>query len=106
MIIGGINPTDIPQLEIEKMDKGYQMPMGIANHSFYESIERLNQTPSKENAYYGFLVDENGNWLDSHKVGIDGPLFYFDKNDKTQLHLWILSFVRHSFVGHYKIDMK
>lgn len=106
LIIGGIPLADIPQLSTNDVHKGFQMPMGFANHSFYETVERLNETPSKENPYYAYLLDTDKTWLDSHKVGIDGPLFHFDEKDKNKLHIWILSFERHSFVGHFTVDLK
>ncbi|MCP4520752.1 MAG: hypothetical protein GY827_03505 [Cytophagales bacterium] len=104
LVIGGLNMKKIPQLSVENAHKGFQMPMGIANHSFYETFEEMNGNPSKENPYYAFLLDEKGNWLDSHKIGIDGPLFHFD--EEGSLHLWLLSFERHAFVGHYLIETK
>lgn len=104
LVIGGLDTSKFPTLNPDEAHKGFQMPMGIANHSFYETVEILNKNPSKENPYYAFLLDEKGNWLDSHKIGIDGPLFHFDKEGK--LHLWILSFERHSFVGHFELELK
>lgn len=106
LIIGGIEVNKIPMLSIERMNNGFQMPMGIANHSFYETYEECLANMSVNNPYYGLFLDEEGKWLDSHKIGIDGPLMYFDENDPSQLHLWLLSFERHSFVGHYVIDCK
>jgi hypothetical protein len=81
------------------------MPMGISNHSFYNSYSDLLKYSSKQEPYFAFLLDKDGNWLDSHDVGIDGPLFWLDEKDPTKLHLMILSFERHSFVGHYIIDL-
>ena len=51
------------------------------------------------------LLDENGKWLDSHTIGIDGPLLHLDENDPTLLHVWLLSFERHALVGHYTIQL-
>jgi hypothetical protein len=81
------------------------MSMGISNHTFYQSYEELLNYSSLHEPYFSLLLDENGNWVDSHDVGIDGPLFFFDAADPTKLHLMILSFERHSFVGHYIIEV-
>ena len=106
LIVGGLQKELIPTLTVEEVNKGFQMPMGIANHSFYEPYSYMKKTPSETNPYYGFLTDGEGNWLDSHDVGIDGPLLHFDAENPSLLHFWILSFERHAFVGHYVIDTK
>jgi len=102
LIIGGLNNENIPILAIEDVNKGFQMPMGISNHSFYETYKTMAANPANENPYYAFLIDGNNKWIDSHKVGIDGPLLHFD--EEGNLHLWVLSFERHAFVGHYLIE--
>ena len=101
-IVGGIDLALLPVLSIEDSKNGYQMPMGIGNYSFYSNYSVLQNTNHLESPYYGLLTDENHNWLDSHDIGIDGPLMHLDK--EGNLHFWILSFERHSFVGHYVIS--
>jgi hypothetical protein len=103
LVIGGLDLSQIPQLNETDANEGWQTSMGISNHSFYETFDFQQKHLTKNNGFYTFLLDEKGNWLDSHKVGIDGPLFHFDKEDKSKLHLWILAFERHAFVGHYVI---
>ena len=103
LVIGGLNKQNIPTLTIEEVNKAFQMPMGISNHSFYESYEKMVATPSKENPYYAFLFNSNNQWIDSHKVGIDGPVLHFDH--QGNLHLWVLAFERHAFVGHYVLNL-
>ena len=105
MIIGGLDKTKIPSLSIEDAKDGFQMPMGIANHSFYETYDFMQTNHSKENPYYGLLLNENENFMDSHWLGIDGPLLHWDKKKKDMLHVWILSFERHAFVGHYALQL-
>ena len=60
---------------------------------------------SKENPYYGLLINEDENFIDSHWLGIDGQLLHWDKKKKDMLHVWILSFERHAFVGHYTLQL-
>lgn len=103
LLIGGIDKAKIPVLDPEMVHKGYQMPMGIANHSFYETYKTNQARKALDIPYYGFLLDEEGKWIDSHKIGIDGPMLHFD--EEGYLHFWILSFERHAFVGHYKLQM-
>jgi len=101
IVFGGLNFAKIPTLAVSDVNKGYQMPMGIANHTFYESYENCLANTTTENPYFGLMLDGKGNFLDSHDIGIDGPLFHFDADDPHKLHLWILAFERHAFVGHY-----
>jgi hypothetical protein len=100
-IVGGVDLSKLPVLTVKESKNGYQMPMGIGNYSFYSNYSVLQNTNHLENPYYGLLTDENHNWLDSHEIGIDGPLMHLDK--EGNLHFWILSFERHSFVGHYVV---
>lgn len=105
LIISGLKKNDIPTLSDEDINKGWMNSMGFGNHTFYETYEHCLANNSKNSKYFAVLVDKNNKWLDSHFVGIDGPLLYWDKNNPNQLHLWILSFERHAFVGQYLIDI-
>ena len=105
LVIGGINPDDFPVLSEEKANQGWKNSMGIGNHSFYESYQNHLSNKSETSPYYALLLDEKGQWLDSHKIGIDGPIFHFSDANRTELHLWLLSFERHALVGHYCIKL-
>ena len=104
-IIGGLQLDKLPLLNANTMHKGWQRPMGIGNHSFYSAYDDINAASSAQNPYFAFLVDENGKWMDSHNIGIDGILLYRDEADATKVHALILSFERHSFVGHTAFDI-
>lgn len=104
LYLGGIDFSEIPVLSVEKANDGWQNSMGFGNHTFYESAADHLSRNAAEHPYYGFLTDADGNWLDSHRAGIDGPLLHFDSGDPDLLHVWILSFERHALAGHYCID--
>ena len=104
-IFGGLDFSTLPRLAVEDCNAGIPFPMGIGNHPFYETSEAHNQLNSLENPYFAVLLDENGHWIDSHKIGIDGPLLHLDKEDPTILHVWLLSFERQALVGHYEIQL-
>jgi len=106
LIIGGLNFKDFPVLKPNEANKGWKNSMGIANHSFYETYEEHKENTVQKSSYYALLTDKDNNWLDSHKVGIDGPIFHFEDEEKMRLHLWLLSFERHALVGHYLIDLE
>lgn len=101
LIIGGLDLARLPRLTLQQHARGWQMPMGIANHTFYATYADTLALPSARNPYIGLLLDGKGRFLDSHRVGIDGPLIYRDAADPTQLHVWLLSFERHALVGHF-----
>ena len=103
LVFGGIKKRQIPTLAFDEMNDGFKMPMGIANHSFYETYKQAINLNYRKNSYYGFVLDDENKWLDSHFIGIDGPLLHWDDKEEGVLHLWLLSFERHAFVGHYKL---
>lgn len=101
LIISGLNLEEIPLLDTTEANKGWQNSMGFGNHSFYETYEKQQSYNAFQNPYFCILTTEDYFWLDSHEIGIDGPLLHFDSKDPNRLHIWILSFERHAFVGHY-----
>ena len=101
--LGGLDLKNLPILTLEDHNKGYKMPMGIANHPFYEKYDKAVNNPIQNNPYYSLLTDEKGNFLDSHKIGVDGPIIFWDAEEEGLLRIMFLSFERHSFVGHYGI---
>ncbi|MFN0276049.1 MAG: hypothetical protein ACKVPJ_09905 [Chitinophagales bacterium] len=105
LIFGGLKLENIPTLKHDDLHKGYQISMGISNHSFYESYKSFLSNKIENNAQYALVLSEDGKWLDSHKVGIDGVLFYYDEERPGELQMMLLSFERHSFVGKYSITL-
>jgi len=106
LFISGLNKKEIPTLTTSQVNDGWKNSMGFGNHTFYETYAHCLENGSEDSKYFALLTDNNNNWLDSHYIGIDGPLLYWDNQDKNVLHLWILAFERHAFVGHYKINIK
>lgn len=106
LIIGGIDMSDFPVLDEKEANSGWKSSMGIGNHSFYEHYKEHIRTKSEQSPYYALLLDGEGKWLDSHKIGIDGPIFHFVDEGRKELHLWLLSFERHALVGHYVITLQ
>lgn len=105
LVIGGITIEQFPILKEDDANEGWKHSMGIGNHTFYESYQDHNDIEAKMNPYYALLLDEEGKWLDSHKVGIDGPIFHYSDPSRKNLNLWLLSFERHALVGHYVIHI-
>ncbi len=101
LIFGGLDMSKFPVLPSAAANKGWKTSMGFANHTFYETYAVQIAQKSKKNPYYGYLATGKGRWLDSHRIGIDGPIFHFSDAERKVLHLWLLSFERHALVGHY-----
>jgi hypothetical protein len=105
LFISGLDKNDIPTLAAEDVNKGWKNSMGFGNHTFYETYAHCLANSSLNSEYFSMLTDEDNKWLDSHFVGIDGPLLHWDENEEGLLHLWVLAFERHAFVGHYTIKV-
>jgi len=103
--ISGLDKNAIPTLAVEDVNKGWKNSMGFGNHTFYETYEHCLKHSSLNSEYFAMLTDADDRWLDSHDIGIDGPLLHWDKNKDGLLHLWVLAFERHAFVGHYTIKV-
>lgn len=104
LMFGGLDLAKFPALADTMHHQGDQYPMGFSNHLFYETYPAALQNEVENNPYYGVILDQEGIWLDSHAVGIDGPQFFWDAALKNVLHLHLLSFERHSYVGHFTFD--
>jgi hypothetical protein len=105
LLVSGINPMEVPTLTAQESNKGWQSSMGFGNHTFYETYEHAQACKASSNPYFAYLTDGKDKWIDSHKVGIDGPLLYFDKENTKLLHVLVLSFERHAIVGHYSFEL-
>lgn len=104
-VVGGIDIAEFPVLPASGANSGWKSSMGFANHTFYETYQEHQACKTGQNPYYALLTDEEGRWLDSHEIGIDGPIFHFTDKERTRLNLWFLSFERHALVGHYVIQL-
>ena len=102
-LFGGLELSSLSAVSEADANGAYRTSMGIGNHPFYETQEQHMKLHASGNPYYGLLLDQNDNWLDSHTVGIDGPVLHWDENNPQVLHVWLLSFERHALVGHYTI---
>ncbi|MEK6804950.1 MAG: hypothetical protein AABZ34_20155 [Nitrospirota bacterium] len=100
LILGGLDLASIPVAPSERYDHGWQVPLGIGNPSFFESYEQVEAHPSIQRTFYGFHLDAQDRWLDHHAIGVDGPLLHWDAADPSLLHLYFLSYERHTLLNH------
>lgn len=103
-VVGGFDPSTLPVLPEQDANSGWASSMGFGNHPFYESYSQHLAQDTRTSPYYAFLTDGAGNWMDSHAVGIDGPLMHFTDDARHSLNVWLLSFERHALVGHVVIE--
>jgi hypothetical protein len=104
LIFGGLDLRSLPTATPARYDTGWQVPMGIANPSFFESYDELLAAPPLRRSFYGFHLDSSGRWLDHHAIGVDGPLLHRDAADPRILHLYLLSYERHALLNHLSIS--
>ncbi len=105
LLFGGFDINKFKKLSNANANKGMTMPFGIANHNFNQSYKDLTnpEHSATNNPCYAMVLDDENRWLNSHNIGLDALLFYFDEKDDAKLHIWLLSFERHAFVGHYTL---
>jgi hypothetical protein len=101
LIFGGLDFQHLPKAAPEQYDRGWQVPMGIGNPSFFESYEEVLAYPPLQRPFYGFHLDRQNRWIDHHAVGVDGPLLHRDAHDPSRLHLYLLSYERHALLNHF-----
>ncbi len=104
LIFGGLSLRALPKLRTADYDRGWQVPMGIGNPSFFESYEEVLTHPPRQRTFYGFHLDEQDRWVDHHAVGVDGPLLHRDANNPSVIHLYLLSYERHALLNHFVIE--
>ena len=104
-IVGGFDLDNIPTLSTGEYNKGFYMPMGIGVPPFYQDYADLKKQPPHKTPYYSALLDAEERWINHHDVGIDGPVIHKDLRDPSLLHLFLLSYERHSLVGHYVLPL-
>ncbi len=103
--ISGVDPKKIPRLPIANYDKGIYMPMGIGVPPFFQTYANLQSSPPFRSPYFSLLLDDDDRWIDHHSFGIDGPILHHDEHDPGRLHLYLLSYERHSLIAHLMIDL-
>lgn len=80
------------------------MPMGIGVPPFYQSYVDLQKMPPHTSPYFSLLLDEQDGWVDHHQFAIDGPVMHRDEVNPDLLHLYLLSYERHSLIAHFVIN--
>ena len=104
-LVGGIDLDALPALAVGEYPRGLYMPMGVGVPPFYQSYADLVANPPAESPYYSVLLDGEDGWIDHHKAAIDGPVMHRDAIDLDLIHLYLLSYERHTLVCHVTIRL-
>jgi hypothetical protein len=103
LIFGGLDLRSLPVLPPTQYERGWQVPLGIGNPSFFEAYEEVLAHPPRQRTFYGFHLDAQNRWIDHHAVGVDGPLLHRDAENPSLIHLYLLSYERHALLNHFVI---
>lgn len=103
--ISGFKLDKLPQLPVEDYPQGLYMPMGIGVPPFFQSYQDLEGNPPDKSPYFSVLLDSNDKWINHHKVAIDGPVLHRDMNNPNVIHVYLLSYERHSLVSHFLLKI-
>jgi uncharacterized membrane protein YdjX (TVP38/TMEM64 family) len=98
--VSGFDLSALPRLPVKGYPKGLYMPMGIGVPPFFQSYEELEKSPPHRSPYVSVLLGERDRWLDHHGFAIDGPVLHRDDKDPGLLHVYLLSYERHSLIAH------
>lgn len=104
-LVSGIDIEQLPFLDDVQYNQGFYMPMGIGVPPFYQDYDELGENPPHQSPYFSFLLDRDGRWINHHEVGIDGPVLHRDRKDPSKLHIYLLSYERHTLIGHYIVPL-
>ena len=105
LFVGGVDLEALPVLPVGEYPKGLYMPMGVGVPPFYQSYVDLAAAPPAESPYYSVLLDGEDRWIDHHTVAVDGPVLHRDAADPLLIHLYLLSYERHTLVAHFTIRL-
>jgi hypothetical protein len=103
--VGGIDLKALPVLPRERYPDGLYMPMGIGVPPFFQSYAELAGHPPQRSPYYSVLLDESDRWINHHEAAVDGPVMHRDEHDPDLVHLYLLSYERHSLIVHVVISI-
>ena len=104
-LVSGVNLHALPQLPVSEYPKGLYMPMGIGIPPFYQDYEDLKQKPPYQSPYFSLLLDSQNRWINHHEVAVDGVAMHRDQEKPNLLHLYLLSYERHSLIGHFLVTI-
>ncbi len=105
-VVSGFDLNALPKLATQDYSKGLYMPMGIGVPPFFQRYDDLQKQPPQKSPYFSIMTDGEGKWIDHHKIGVDGPVLHLDEKIPGLLHVYLLSYERHTLVAHYAVNIR
>ena len=103
--VSGFDLSAVPQLPISQYPNGLYMPMGIGVPPFYQSYDELQGNRPDKSPYFSVMLDNADRWINHHEVAVDGPVMHRDEHNPNLLHVYLLSYERHSLVAHVVVTI-
>lgn len=100
-IISGFKFDRLPRLKVIDYPQGLSMPMGIGIPPFFQSYEDLKDSPPNKSPFFCFLLNSKDDWVNHHEVAVDGSILHRDIDNPNLLHVYLLSYERHSLINHF-----
>jgi uncharacterized membrane protein YdjX (TVP38/TMEM64 family) len=105
-LVSGFDLEALPRLAPKDYPRGLYMPMGIGVPPFFQSYADLLANPPDRSPYFSVMLDAEGRWIDHHSVAVDGPVMHRDRDDPDLLHVYLLSYERHTLIGHFVVGLR
>lgn len=102
-VVSGFELNALPRLPVSEYAKGLYMPMGIGTPPFFQGYDELEKRPPQESPFFCVQLDGDDKWINHHDLAIDGPVLHRDDKDERLLHVYLLSYERHSLIGHWVV---
>jgi uncharacterized membrane protein YdjX (TVP38/TMEM64 family) len=114
-LVSGFDPEKLPRLAPRDYGKTVAataseagvfayMPMGIGTPPFFQTYAELEKAPPDRSSFFSVTLDSDGRWINHHELAIDGPVMHRDEKDPNLLHVYLLSYERHTLIGHWAVS--
>lgn len=95
-VMGGVIQNKIPFLDSDDLYNGLYLPLG------FKSYENTNTTIDS----YVLMGNTSGQWVSNYNgLSFDGVILYFDKLNKTKIHIWLMACDGELPVAHYGTNL-
>lgn len=94
----------LPQAAVGDYTDGLSMAMGIGIPPVFETYEDLQQKPPQKSPFFSVMLDARDRWLNHHRIAVDGSVLHRDAADPGVLHVYLLSYERHTLLAHVVIE--
>jgi uncharacterized membrane protein YdjX (TVP38/TMEM64 family) len=105
-IVSGFDLSALPRLPVGEYPTGLYMPMGIGVPPFFQSYDDLQKNPPDKSPYFCVMLDAEDRWINHHDLAVDGPVMHRDAKNPDLLHVYLLSYERHTLIAHVVVSTR